>query len=169
MWPHFINLLSASWFRVLSALGTTTLAIVMFSLAIPIVTFIVTMYAVGRSAGGVMEHLRKSAIPTLIGLLVPCAFISVVFLCCVVKSVYDDHEVLAAKAATPPPKCPTCPTCPACPKTSTRVVQAQDMPQQITTKEYGAWSVTSNGKPATPYFILGITNKTISPVRVIMT
>jgi hypothetical protein len=115
MWPHFVNLLSASWLRLLSALGTTTLAIVLFSLAVPIATFIVTMCTVGRSAGGVMEHIRKSAIPTLIGLLVPCAFISVVFLCCIVKSVYDDHEVLAAKATTPPPRCPTCPTCPACP------------------------------------------------------
>jgi hypothetical protein len=32
-----------------------------------------------------------------------------------IVTVYEDHEVLAAKAATPPPKCPTCPTCSTCP------------------------------------------------------
>jgi hypothetical protein len=54
-----------------------------------------------------------------------------------------------------------------------KVIQANDVPMQITTKEYGGWdmAMSANGVPqkATAYFILGLTNKTISPVHVVMT
>jgi len=94
MWPHFVNLLAHSWARVLSALGTTTLAIVLFSFAVPVVTFIVTMFAVGKShpGGGVTGHLKQTVRPTLIGLLVPLLFIAFVFAWCVVTTVYNDHQ-----------------------------------------------------------------------------
>jgi hypothetical protein len=98
MWFHFVNLLSKSWSRVLGALGTTTLSIVLFSLGAPIVVFIITMLVVWRTEGGVVDHLKKSAIPTLIALLVPFVLISFVFLWNTVRAVYDDHQDLVAQA-----------------------------------------------------------------------
>lgn len=92
MWPHFVNLLAASWSKVLLALGTTTLAVILFSLAVPVATFIVTMAVVWKSQGGVMTHLKQSAVPTLIGFSVPFVLIAFVFAWSIVRNIYDDHE-----------------------------------------------------------------------------
>lgn len=115
MWPHFVNILGASWSRVTSELGTTTLSVVLFSLAAPVATFIITMLVVRRSEGGFMEHVRKSAIPTLIGLFVPLVLIGCVFFWSTVRSIYVDHRDLVAQARRlrdePKPTCPRCPEC----------------------------------------------------------
>ena len=100
MWSHFVNLLADSWRAVLSALGTTTLAIVLFSLAAPVVTFVVTLIVVSqinpeKSFG---EHLKQSVIPTLIGFAVPLVLSTCVFGWKVVEIVYNDHEALVAEA-----------------------------------------------------------------------
>lgn len=73
------------------------------------------MLVVRRSEGGFMEHLKKSAIPTLIGFLVPLVLIGCVFSWSTVRSIYEDHQDLVAQAqrlrAMPKPTCPSCPEC----------------------------------------------------------
>ena len=54
-------------------------------------------------------------------------------------------------------------------KVIVKTVQPQDMPSRITVKEYGGWKLNSGTKSGTAYFVLGMTNKTITPVRVTMT
>jgi len=49
------------------------------------------------------------------------------------------------------------------------VVQPQDLPVRIVTKEYGAVKINVDGKSGTTYVILGIINRTISPVRAVLT
>ncbi len=114
MWPHFVNLLAASWHSVLVALSTSTLAVILFSIAAPVATFLATMFWVSKAnpEKSFMEHLRQSVIPTLIGLAVPLILLVCVFGWKVVETVYGDHQALVAKANTPVPMCPTCPTCP---------------------------------------------------------
>jgi hypothetical protein len=115
MWRlHFINLLGASWHSVLAALSTSTLAIILFSLAAPVATFFVTLGVVSKqnSEKTFVEHLKQSVIPTLIGFAVPLMLLVCVFGWKVVETVYGDHQALVAKANTPPPACPSCPICP---------------------------------------------------------
>jgi hypothetical protein len=161
MWPHFVNLLLDSWHNVLAALSTSTLAIILFSLAAPIVTFVITLGVVSKlnAEKTFMEHLRQSVIPTLIGFAVPLVLLICVFSWKVVETVYNDHQVLADRVnglitenqnikdhpqvitkLVPSPE-------------KTTVIQPQDMPLEITTKEYGAWSMTRDGKPALAFFI----------------
>jgi len=47
-----------------------------------------------------------------------------------------------------------------------RLVQPQDLPIRVSTIEYLGANGTIDGKAGTVYVVLGITNKTISPVRV---
>jgi hypothetical protein len=121
MWPHFVHLLARSWVDVLSALSTSTLAVVLFSLAAPIVTFIVTMIAVSQRnpERTFMQHARDSLLATTIGFIVPLFMLACVFGWKAVQMVYGDHQVLAARVVAlqnaPKPSCPTCPSCSGCP------------------------------------------------------
>lgn len=112
MWPHFSNLLARSWHGVLDALSTSTLSIILFSLATPIVTFVITIIVVSKQhpEKTFVEHLKQSVTPTLIGFLVPLVFLGCVFGWKVVEIVYGDHQMLVAKAYAPKPVCPSCPT-----------------------------------------------------------
>src|SRR5260370_16632854 len=101
MWPHFVNILGASWSRVTSELGTTTLSVVLFSLAAPVGTFVITMLVVRRSEGGFMEHVKKSAIPTLIGFFVPLVLIGCVFFWSTVRSIYEYYRDLLLQSNPP--------------------------------------------------------------------
>jgi hypothetical protein len=100
MWPHFVNLLAESWQSVLSALSTSTLAIILFSLAAPVATFLVTLFVVSKlnAEKSFVEHLKQSVIPTLIGFAVPLILLSCVFGWKIVQTVYNDHEELLREA-----------------------------------------------------------------------
>jgi hypothetical protein len=99
MWPHFVNLLSYSWNGVLVALSTSTLAVVLFSLAAPVATFLVTITVVSRRNPGrtFTRHLKESALPTAVGFLVPLLLLGIVFGWQVVRAVYGDHQSLVNK------------------------------------------------------------------------
>jgi hypothetical protein len=42
MWPHFLNLVRLDWNNLVKAAGTTTFGIVLFSVAVPLVTSAIT-------------------------------------------------------------------------------------------------------------------------------
>jgi hypothetical protein len=100
MRPHLVNLLADSWRGVLAALSTSTLAVVLFSLAAPVATFFVTLIVVSKIDAGktFLEHLKQSVIPTLIGFAVPLVLVSLVLGWKVVGTVYSDHQILVAEA-----------------------------------------------------------------------
>jgi len=102
MWPHFVNLLARSWNSVLAVLSTSTLAIILFSLAAPVATFFVTLGVVSKlnAEKTFVEHLKQSVIPTLIGFAVPLVLLILVFGWRVVATVYNDHQELVANAGS---------------------------------------------------------------------
>jgi hypothetical protein len=120
MWPHFVNLSVEAWHSVLIALSTSTLAIILFSLASPVVTFFITLGVVSKlnPERNIVEHLKQSVTPTLIGFAVPLVLLACVFGWKIVETVYNDHQLLVARANAPKPSCPTCTICPTCPKHS---------------------------------------------------
>ncbi len=94
MWPNLLSLMVRAWANVLSSLGTTTLSIALFCLAVPVVTFVVTLLVIWKNNGqaGFVESARKTIIPTIIGLAVPITMIFCVFCWRIVTTVYDDHR-----------------------------------------------------------------------------
>jgi hypothetical protein len=118
MWPHFVHLLARAWDSVLSSLSTSTLSIILFSLAAPIVTFVVSLVTVWKRhpERTLLAHLRESVAPTAIGFTVPLVLIAFVFGWNVITTIYSDHEASIAKLIqlrnVPKPICPSCPACP---------------------------------------------------------
>ena len=96
MWSHFVNLLSRSWNNVLASLGTSTLAVVLFLLAAPFVTFVATFIVISRlhPERVFVKQLEESALPAIIGFLVPLLMLILVFGWKIVRTVYDDHQAL---------------------------------------------------------------------------
>lgn len=99
MWTHFLNLLSRSWDEVGVALSTSTLSIVLFTVAAPLVTFAITMVYLYKSSlrGSFMTHVKDAFIPTLIGFAVPVTFLLIVYGWKIVATVYQDHQTLVSK------------------------------------------------------------------------
>jgi hypothetical protein len=178
-----LHFLSRSWQSFVSSMSTNTLGFIMTSILIPVI---------GSAAvlGGLFWFKRREDFwQALRESLVVGAFVTVAMLCLwsamfgwnVVRIVYDDHsELVGSKTKLDsansklskeierltsengalkkqPQSHPT---------VITKVVQPQDMPLSISIKEYGGWPA---GQGKTVYFILGMTNKTISPVLVTMT
>jgi hypothetical protein len=121
MWTHFVNLFFRTWTDLLSALGTTTLAVVLFSVLVPAVIWLGTVIAKWRSGkdsvppmtlGNAFRHSAPSAFGTAGITLIVWAL---VFGCFGVRAVYNDHQVLVAKANAPKLPCPECPSCSTCP------------------------------------------------------
>jgi hypothetical protein len=99
MWPHFVSLLSQIWTNLLNSLGTTTLAIISFMVAAPVVTFLVTTLYLYPSHPhqGLLARLQGTLVPTLIGFVTPIVILVVLFAWRAVKTVYNDHQDLAAR------------------------------------------------------------------------
>lgn len=121
MWRHFVNLLSRSWTGVLQALGTTTLAVVLFSILIPGVIWfasVLKMWRAGRHKEPPMrfqeafgESVRSAYITAAITIIVWV----IVFSCLVGRKIYSDHVWAVARIEQfqniPKPTCAICPTC----------------------------------------------------------
>lgn len=100
MWYSLCNLLSRVWNNLISALGTTTLSICLFSFIIPIFIFIITLvfnYREHRKEGIEIAQLIKNSllswqtiIPSLIYII---AWISL-FVWGLTSTIYNDHKSL---------------------------------------------------------------------------
>jgi len=100
MWYSLCNLLSRVWNNLISALGTTTLSICLFSFIIPILIFIITLvfnYREHRKEGIEIAQLIKNSllswqtiIPSLIYII---AWISL-FVWGLTSTIYNDHKSL---------------------------------------------------------------------------
>src|ERR1700693_511769 len=99
---HFFNLLLPAWANLLASLGTTTLAIVLFTLAFPVVTFAVTVfYLYKRHPPETLNaYITGSFTPTATGFMVGLFFLSILFGWNIVKTVYNDHEGLVETTQT---------------------------------------------------------------------
>jgi hypothetical protein len=129
MWHHFINLLSRSWVALVAAMGTTTLALVVGFIGFLFILALNLIFKLRKdgwswsvTTAHFSQNLKDSIVPTAIGTVSLWALLMGVF---VVRTVYEDHEALAAKVRSldnvPKPVCPTCPTCPPskpCPRQS---------------------------------------------------
>jgi hypothetical protein len=101
MWPHFVRLLWRSWSSLVSALGTTTLAVVV---GLAGFLFILALNLASRlkkdgwrwevMSSHFSRNLKESLFPTAIGTLI---LWSVLFGWFVIKSVYADHMYFVAK------------------------------------------------------------------------
>jgi hypothetical protein len=113
--------MARSWDAVLNSLSTSTLSVVLFSLAAPVITFIVTLVVVSKRnpEQDLIAHLRESIIPTVIGFAVPLTLILCVLGWKTIATIYDDHQSLVAtvERLQNAPKQLPCPTCPICPTT----------------------------------------------------
>jgi|SRR5215469_8963472 len=182
MWGHFVNLLGTVWARVLSALGTTTLSIILFSLAAPVIAFVGTMAYLWRSEGGFLVHVKRSAIPTLIGLLVPLGLIALVFTWNAVRNVYDDHTNIVARWQSALKDKSDLKSkleqeddrirqleSRSFPTTSNTGGSRSTEPKRIWTRYYDLQQATVNGKRGAVILVEGLTNHSISPVDVVLT
>jgi hypothetical protein len=103
VWHHFFNLLASTWSFLVAALGTTTLSIVLFSFALPILVWFAT---------GISEWLQKrhAGISFKVAIRVTflswptaiAAGLSVLAWICLLswsfwKTVYNDHQNLACR------------------------------------------------------------------------
>lgn len=121
MWPHFVNLLSRSWTDLLRALGTTTLAVVLFSILVPGVLWFSSVLRKWRATRRrtpptkLREAFSESVRSALMTVGITVGVWIVVFGCVVVRRTYNDHMFAVAEIAqlqqTPKPPCPICPTC----------------------------------------------------------
>jgi len=96
MWPHFVNLLSRSWSNLLASLGTTTLSIVLFTLAAPVLTFFCTIVYFYRAhpRETLMTYIKGAFTPTVMGFTVPLVLLACVFSWRIITTVYKDHQDL---------------------------------------------------------------------------
>src|SRR5712692_5968829 len=97
MVAHFLNLLSRSWASLMSALGTTTLGVLIFSLMIPGLTLcVVTIAGIERpwSWTKLKMALKEGIKPTLISSAVTIAVLRMFLSAAMVTKIYDDHQSL---------------------------------------------------------------------------
>lgn len=101
MWHHFVNLLAQSWNNVLASLSSSTLSIILFSLASPVLVFVITLRFVSKKhpEKRFVDHAKDSLWPTLIGVFVPLFLLFIVFTWKLVTTVYEDHRSLVAQIA----------------------------------------------------------------------
>ncbi len=102
MRAHFLNLLASVWTNVVQAFGTTTLSIIVWSFAVPIVIWIITVAVdtvqrgrrreVSPLKNALVGSLLSAAITGGVTLIVRVGILSV--FC--VKSIYQDHTNLVS-------------------------------------------------------------------------
>jgi hypothetical protein len=103
MFKSFINLLSHSWYNLVADLGTTTLSIIVFSIALPVLVFAIQVFGKWRSVGYAMSELGKiiagAVWPTIIALTVTLSVWFALYLRSIVKTVYGDRVALLGQTA----------------------------------------------------------------------
>jgi hypothetical protein len=102
MFNSLVNLFSRSWTNLVTALGTTNLSIVVFSVAVPLIVFVVAVGAAWRSTGYSMSELGKilgeAFWPTAIATIVTAVVWIAMFGWSTVRTVYVDHQTLVQRA-----------------------------------------------------------------------
>lgn len=101
MWMHHLwNLCSRSWSNLLSNLSTSTLSVVIFSLAVPLLIFvglfIYNFIHASNSRAGARDLLRTSAIPSLISAIITALAWTSLFAWSVAATIYKDHQDLTS-------------------------------------------------------------------------
>jgi hypothetical protein len=142
MWPHFVNLLSQTWSDLVLALGTTTLAIVLFSVCVPVVIWFATVISrwwLGRRSLPPMTFgsaFRESALSAVFTGSITMAVWLVIFGCFAIRTVYRDHQglvntvkkdvdIISKLQNQPKPVCPTGKPCVCPPGKPCEAVQEQ--------------------------------------------
>jgi len=99
MGQHFIRLLFTSWTNVLNSLSTSTLSLVLFSLASPVLVFVITLAVVAKNNPGrrFVDHVKESILPAVIGLAVPMVLVAILFGWKVVATTFYDHQNMAGR------------------------------------------------------------------------
>src|SRR5580704_17966042 len=96
MEKHFWNLCSRSWDSLLSRLSPSTLSVVVFSLAVPVLIFVAMLiynFVRARKLGTAMgDILKTSAIPSLIAAGLTMLAWIVLFGWSVASTIYKDHQ-----------------------------------------------------------------------------
>jgi hypothetical protein len=94
MWPHFVNLSHRTWEALVLASGTSTFGIFLFSIAIPVVTSVLTAAVEWKrkSRKEVIRDSLKSGGIVLVALIV---VLGMTYLGFFVPTVYNDHQTLA--------------------------------------------------------------------------
>jgi hypothetical protein len=94
---HLVSLLYRSWVNLMTALGTTTLGILIFSLMIPGLTLcIVIVVGIDRpwSWAKLKMTLKEAIKPTLISFAATAIILLVLFSGAVIIRIYEDHQFL---------------------------------------------------------------------------
>lgn len=104
MWNrHLFNLLGSAWQNLLSALSTSTLTVVVFSVAIPATVFITVsayrLYRVIREGGDVLSALKPTIVPTAIAAGVTVVGWTGLFGWSVAETIYKDHGAFVQRTA----------------------------------------------------------------------
>ncbi len=106
MWQSFCNLLSRVWSNLVSALGTTTLSILLFSFAIPVLIFIAKLilnYNEHKKEGIAMIQLIKDSLFSY-GTIIPSAIyllaLILLFFWGLTSTIYKDHNLLKEQIKT---------------------------------------------------------------------
>jgi len=111
MWQHhLVNLLCQSWDLLLSGVGTTTLGIMIFSFAVPIVILLIS-FGVNLTMTKQATHfvkkiaLKDSILPTTISIAAVVLLLGGLFAVYVGATVYRDHQGLVVLLTKPPGHC----------------------------------------------------------------
>jgi len=95
------RLLAKAWANLVAGLGTTTLSVVVFTFAIPILIFLaIFLYHHRRSrnrAGGMKDAIKGTVIPTMIGFAITLAAWVGLFAWSVLTTIYRDHAGLVER------------------------------------------------------------------------
>jgi hypothetical protein len=181
VWHHFVNLLSRSWSALVSAMGTTTLAIVAGSAGFVFILLINLVFKLrkdGWNWGVMMSHfsqnLRESLLPTMMSTFILWTALYGSFL---IGTVYNDHQglindkqsLLRKNAGLVDPKSRD-DEITDLKKQIAEVSQSRQAHQQLRiqmryyTMEHNAH--LEDGRTGKAFLVVGLTNKQILPVNV---
>jgi hypothetical protein len=102
-WNHLQNLWLRSWFKVTHALGTTTLAVVLWSVAVPALIWTVKLTLKWRQlrrrqdVSPLKTAFRDSALSAIVTVGVTLAVWGIIISVSIVHTVFEDHQALVAK------------------------------------------------------------------------
>jgi hypothetical protein len=97
---HFWNFIHTAWEMLRNALSTSNLSLTVFSLCIPFAVFVVAVivkWSEARSWNGLVQSLKASVKPVLIGAGITVVAWVCLFSWALYKSVYNDHQNLVGR------------------------------------------------------------------------
>ncbi len=186
---HFFGLLGRSWNALLSASSSSTFGLLYYPLGGAVVGFalVVGWKHYGKSSLPWKQALAEAGLPAFVfALLTPAILALVAGSHFIVRTVFDDHQSYVRSAQQLNSRIPVLEannlklskendslrSQP--PQTITKLVEPQNLPLQIKTRQYMALDVSMALDASSPvqkghvYQILGITNKKIAPVSVVL-